>query len=287
MEAIRAFNPSGIIFSGGPESAFIEEAPKAHDEIFELGTPILGICYGMQTMAEQLGGKVEPSSYREFGYAKITMDSLVGIFDGLDEPANELDVWMSHGDRVEVLPPGFDSIASTDNAPLAAMGDLERSFFGLQFHPEVTHTEKGQLIIENFVYKICGCNSHWNPGNIIEADIKRIRDEVGDDNVLLGLSGGVDSSVVAALLHQAIGDQLTCIFVDNGLLRLGEADSMTSGYIVPWASHLTFSILLASCSKTSMNVLPIIVRFFSGSLTPSNLPRNKSSASTRTTFTFK
>ncbi|SVA76478.1 uncharacterized protein METZ01_LOCUS129332, partial [marine metagenome] len=226
IEIIREFNPSGIILSGGPESAFIEEAPKAHDEIFELGTPILGICYGMQTMAEQLGGKVEPSSHREFGYAKITMDSLEGIFDGLDEPANELDVWMSHGDRVEVLPPGFDAIASTDNAPFAAMGDLERSFFGLQFHPEVTHTEKGQLIIENFVHKICGCNSYWNPGNIIEADIKRIRDEVGEDNVLLGLSGGVDSSVVAALLHQAIGDQLTCIFVDNGLLRLGEADQV-------------------------------------------------------------
>jgi len=226
IEIIREFNPSGIILSGGPESAFIEEAPKAHDEIFELGTPILGICYGMQTMAEQLGGKVEPSSHREFGYAKITMDSLEGIFDGLDEPANELDVWMSHGDRVEVLPPGFDPIASTDNAPFAAMGDLERSFFGLQFHPEVTHTEKGQRIIENFVHKICGCNSHWNPGNIIEADIKKIRAEVGEDNVLLGLSGGVDSSVVAALLHQAIGDQLTCIFVDNGLLRLGEADQV-------------------------------------------------------------
>ena len=239
MEAIRAFNPSGIILSGGPESAFIEDAPKAHDEIFELGTPILGICYGMQTMAEQLGGKVEPSSHREFGYAKITMDSLVGIFDGLNEPANELDVWMSHGDRVEVLPPGFDSIASTDNAPLAAMGDLERSFFGLQFHPEVTHTEKGQLIIENFVHKICGCSSHWNPGNIIEADIKRIRDEVGDDNVLLGLSGGVDSSVVAALLHQAIGDQLTCIFVDNGLLRLGEADQVMEVF----GDHLNVKVI--------------------------------------------
>ena len=226
MDAIKEFHPSGIILSGGPESAFIEEAPKAHDEIFELGTPILGICYGMQTMAEQLGGKVEPSSHREFGYAKITMDSLEGIFDGLDEPANELDVWMSHGDRVEILPLGFDSIASTDNAPFAAMGNVDKSFYGLQFHPEVTHTEKGQLIIENFVHKICGCNSHWNPGNIIEADIKRIRAEVGEDNVLLGLSGGVDSSVVAALLHQAIGDQLTCIFVDNGLLRLGEADQV-------------------------------------------------------------
>ncbi|MBM23978.1 MAG: glutamine-hydrolyzing GMP synthase [Gammaproteobacteria bacterium] len=226
MEAIKEFNPSGIILSGGPESAFIKEAPEAHDEIFQLDKPILGIYYGMQTIAEQLGGKVEPSSHREFGYAKIKIDSFLGIFDGLDGPANELDVWMSHGDRVEVLPPGFDAIASTDNAPFAAMGDVDRSFYGLQFHPEVTHTEKGQLIIENFVHKICGCSRDWNPGNIIEADIKRIRAEVGEDHVLLGLSGGVDSSVVAALLHQAIGDQLTCIFVDNGLLRLGEADQV-------------------------------------------------------------
>jgi len=226
MDAIKEFNPSGIILSGGPESAFTKEAPKAHDEIFQLGTPVLGICYGMQTMAEQLGGKVEPSSHREFGYAKIKISSFEGIFDGLDGSANELDVWMSHGDRVEFLPSGFEAIASTDNAPFAAMGDVDRSFYGLQFHPEVTHTDKGQRIIENFVHKICGCNSHWNPGNIIEADIKRIRTEVGEDNVLLGLSGGVDSSVVAALLHQAIGDQLTCIFVDNGLLRLGEADQV-------------------------------------------------------------
>ena len=239
IETIKEFKPSGIILSGGPESAFIKEAPKAHDEIFELGTPILGICYGMQTMAEQLGGNVEPSSHREFGYAKITMDSLEGIFDGLDGPANALDVWMSHGDRVEVLPPGFGVIASTENAPFAAMGDVERSFFGLQFHPEVTHTEKGQLIIENFVHKICGCNSNWNPGNIIETDIKRIRDEVGDDNVLLGLSGGVDSSVVAALLHQAIGDQLTCIFVDNGLLRLGEADQVMAVF----GNHLKVKVV--------------------------------------------
>jgi len=159
------------------------------------------------------------------------------LFAGINQ--KNLDVWTSHGDRVEVIPDGFQSIASTDNAPIAAMCDDNRSLYGLQFHPEVTHTEKGQTIIENFVHKICGCTDHWNPGNIIESDIKRIREEVGNDQVLLGLSGGVDSSVVAVLLHKAIGDQLTCIFVDNGLLRLDEGDQVMEVF----ASHLKVNVI--------------------------------------------
>ncbi len=215
---IIEFKPKGIILSGGPESAFAEGSPKAPQEIFEMGIPILGICYGMQTMTEQLGGKVLSSSHREFGYAQINFDHKSQLFDGIDEEDHLLDVWMSHGDRVEDLPHGFTSLANSENSPLAAICNIEKNFYGLQFHPEVTHTKNGQAILENFIHKICGCGSAWNPGNIIEGDIQKIREEVGDDHVLLGLSGGVDSSVVAALLNKAIGDQLTCIFVDNGLL---------------------------------------------------------------------
>ncbi len=234
---IREFAPSGLILSGGPQSVFTEEAPQADQAIFDLNRPILGICYGMQAMAEQLGGRVQSSANREFGYAEIQMQNSNRLFAGINQ--ENLDVWMSHGDRVEVMPDDFQSIASTDNAPIAAMCDDNRSLYGLQFHPEVTHTEKGQTIIENFVHKICGCTDHWNPGNIIESDIKRIREEVGNGQVLLGLSGGVDSSVVAALLHKAIGDQLTCIFVDTGLLRLDEGDQVMEVF----ASHLKVNVI--------------------------------------------
>jgi GMP synthase (glutamine-hydrolysing) len=228
-QAILEFHPDGIILSGGPESVVLDKPPRAPQLVFELGVPVLGICYGMHTMAAQLGGKVEQSSHREFGYATLetTVESrlLADLGDAISsEEAQTLHVWMSHGDRVATMPAGFVSVASTANAPLAAMADESRRFYGIQFHPEVTHTDKGQQIIERYVHDICGCPDSWRPGNIIARDVELIREKVGKDRVLLGLSGGVDSSVVAALLHEAIGNQLVCVFVDNGLLRFDEGD---------------------------------------------------------------
>jgi GMP synthase (glutamine-hydrolysing) len=225
---ISDFAPDGVVLAGGPESVVYDDPPQAPQLIFDLNVPLLGICYGMQTMAAQLGGDVEPSSEREFGYAEVSMTDSCRLLDGLaganDSPA--MNVWMSHGDRVKTLPKGFVPVASSANAPLAAMADESRRYYGLQFHPEVTHTENGQRIIERFVHDICGCSDTWSPGNIIARDIENIRAEVGEERVLLGLSGGVDSSVVAALLHEALGDQLTCVFVDHGLLRLNEGDQV-------------------------------------------------------------
>jgi GMP synthase (glutamine-hydrolysing) len=243
-QAIREFAPSGIILSGGPESVTVSEGPRAADAVFELGVPVLGICYGMHTMATQLGGEVAGAAHREFGYAQVRLHAPTALLDGIEDHADSdglamLDVWMSHGDRVEVLPPGFTSVAGTDNAPLAAMADDGRRFYGLQFHPEVTHTRQGGRIFARFVHEICGCASDWTPGNIIEDSIARIRAEVGDDRVLLGLSGGVDSSVVAALLHRAIGDQLVCVFVDHGLLRLGEGDQVMATF----ARHMGIRVI--------------------------------------------
>jgi len=228
---VRAFAPRGIVLSGGPESVIDAEPPQAPAAVFELGVPVLGICYGMQPMAQQLGGRVTPASHREFGYAQVTLTAPCRLFDGLRDHDDAqgrgmLDVWMSHGDRVDSLPPGFVPVASTANAPLAAMADEARGYFAVQFHPEVTHTLKGAQIIERFVREVCGCDARWEPGNIISDAIARVRERVGHDHVLLGLSGGVDSSVVAALLHRAIGDQLTCVFVDHGLLRAGEGDQV-------------------------------------------------------------
>jgi GMP synthase (glutamine-hydrolysing) len=199
--------------------------------VFTIGVPVLGICYGMQTMAAQLGGKVASSDHREFGYAQVRARHHSKLLKDIEDHVNEeghafLDVWMSHGDRVDELPEGFVRIASTDNAPYAGIADESRGFYGVQFHPEVTHTRQGQRILERFVHDICACASDWTPGNIIEDSIQRVRETVGDEEVILGLSGGVDSSVVAALLHQAIGDQLTCVFVDNGLLRYREGDQV-------------------------------------------------------------
>jgi GMP synthase (glutamine-hydrolysing) len=227
-QMIEDFRPDGIVLAGGPESVVLDNPPRAPQLVFDLGVPLLGICYGMQTMAAQLGGEVEPSSEREFGYAKISVTDSCRLLEGLPGAGDEsaMNVWMSHGDRVRTLPEGFVSVASSGNAPQAAMADEARRYYGLQFHPEVTHTENGQLIIERFVHDICGCPDAWNPGNIIARDIENIRAEVGDGHVLLGLSGGVDSSVVAALLHEALGDQLTCVFVDHGLLRLNEGDQV-------------------------------------------------------------
>jgi GMP synthase (glutamine-hydrolysing) len=228
---IRQFSPDGIVLAGGPESVVLDSPPLAPQLVFDLGIPLLGICYGMQTMAAQLGGEVEPSTEREFGYAEVSVSGKSRLLDGLHGAKGDaaaMNVWMSHGDRVKQLPKGFLPVASSANAPLAAMADEKRRYYGLQFHPEVTHTENGQLIIERFVHDICGCPDTWNPGNIIAHDIEKIRAEVGSGKVLLGLSGGVDSSVVAALLHEALGDQLVCVFVDHGLLRLNEGDQVMS-----------------------------------------------------------
>ncbi len=224
MQAIADFKARGIILSGGPESVTTEETPRAYHEIFELGVPVLGICYGMQTMAAQLGGEVENSDHKEYGHAMINLHGHCELFKGIE--TDVIDVWMSHGDRVSAIPEGFNVIGETKNAPLAAFADESRHFYGIQFHPEVTHTRDGRQIIQNFVHVICGCGNDWVPTNIIQQSIENMRAQVGDDEVILGLSGGVDSSVVAALLHEAIGDQLTCIFVDNGLLRLDEGDQV-------------------------------------------------------------
>ena len=235
VDEIKAFKPNGIILSGGPESVNADDTLVAPQYVFEAGVPVLGICYGMQTMASQLGGKVAASTHREYGFAQVRARNHSALLKGIEDHVTEegfglLDVWMSHGDKVDELPEGFVCIASTDNAPLAGMADESRHFYGLQFHPEVTHTKQGQRIVERFIHDICGCAADWTPGNIIQDNIDRIRQQVGDDEVVLGLSGGVDSSVVAALLHQAIGDQLTCVFVDNGLLRHHEGDQVMATF---------------------------------------------------------
>ena len=226
-EEIRAFNPSGIILSGGPNSVTEDETPKALSCVFELGVPVLGICYGMQTMAAQLGGKVEVGDVREFGYAEIITSGDSPLLRDIEDRENgALDVWMSHGDKVTALPEGFRVICSNDSTPIAGMADEARHFYALQFHPEVTHTKQGTAMLSRFVHEICGCARQWNMPNYIEEAVASIREQVGDEEVILGLSGGVDSSVAAALLQRAIGSQLTCIFVDNGLLRLNEGDQV-------------------------------------------------------------
>jgi GMP synthase (glutamine-hydrolysing) len=229
---VAAFGPKGIILSGGPESVTAgEESPAAPQNVFELGVPVLGICYGMQTMAAQLGGEVSASDHREFGYAEVRARGHSELLRDIDDRVNSeghglLDVWMSHGDKVTALPEGFKCIASTDSAPFAGMADESRQFYAVQFHPEVTHTKQGGRMLERFVTQIVGAEALWNSGNIIDDAIATVREKVGTDEVVLGLSGGVDSSVVAALLHKAIGEQLTCVFVDTGLLRLDEGDQV-------------------------------------------------------------
>ncbi len=230
-DEIRAYKPNGIILAGGPESVHAANSPRAPEAVFTLGVPVFGICYGMQTMAEQLGGAVEGSNIREFGYAQVKVESHSAIFedikDHVDSEGNSLlDVWMSHGDKVTKMPAGFSILASTPSCPIAGIVDESRRFYGVQFHPEVTHTLQGKRIYEHFILNICSCEPLWTPANIVEDAIKKVRAQVGTDKVLLGLSGGVDSSVVAALLHKAIGDQLTCVFVDNGLLRKNEGNQV-------------------------------------------------------------
>jgi GMP synthase (glutamine-hydrolysing) len=226
-EFIRDFKPNGIILSGGPNSVYESLDWKAPQAVFELGVPVLGICYGMQTMAQQLGGKVESSGKREFGFAEVRARGHSKFFNNIQDRTNAeghglLEVWMSHGDKVTELPAGFKVIGSSESCPVAAMADEERGFYAVQFHPEVTHTLKGKEMIARFVHDICGCGRDWNMPDYVNEAIAKVRAQVGTDEVILGLSGGVDSSVVAALLHKAIGDQLTCVFVDNGLLRLNE-----------------------------------------------------------------
>ncbi len=228
---IGNFKPQGVILSGGPESATTEDGPKAPGIVFTLEVPVLGICYGLHTMTAQLGGRVEASDEKEFGYAEVELMRSSALFDGISDRIATggnglLDVWMSHGDKVTELPQGFELVAQSASAPVCVIADEQRHYYGVQFHPEVTHTSKGNEILQRFVLDICDCEARWTAANIIEDAIENVRQDVGTDHVLLGLSGGVDSSVVAALLQQAIGEQLTCIFVDTGLLRYKEGDQV-------------------------------------------------------------
>ncbi len=230
LDAIRAFTPAGIILSGSPKSVYEEGAPEIAEELFELGVPVLGICYGMQLMSRHFQGEVVPAGKREYGHADLVgLNSPGPLFDGFFA-AGKASVWMSHGDHVETLPQGFEVVAKTDNAPVCAIQNVEKQLYGVQFHPEVNHTPQGDLLLNTFVRNICGCAGQWTPGQIIDDAVARIRRQVGSDQVILGLSGGVDSSVAAALIHRAVGDQLHCVFVDNGLLRLNEGDQVMATF---------------------------------------------------------
>ncbi len=224
IEKIKELNPKGIIFSGGPASVYGDGAPYVDEEIFELRVPILGICYGMQLMSHLLpGGEVKAAEHREYGSAELIIDQEMDLLDGL---GGQIKCWMSHGDRVTEIPDGFEVIGHTTNSPVAVIGNAEAKFYGVQFHPEVVHTPQGTEIISNFLFRVCNCKGDWTTSNFIEEQIAEIKKEVGEAEVICGLSGGVDSSVAATLVHQAIGDQLTCIFVDHGLLRKGEAEEV-------------------------------------------------------------
>lgn len=255
-EQVKQFEPKGIILSGGPESVIDDDTLRAPQLVFELGIPVLGICYGMQTMTEQMGGKVESSNQREFGYAQIRARGHSRLLKDIEDHTSKegyglLDVWMSHGDRVINLPAGFNLIASSDGAPIAGIADEKKAFYGLQFHPEVTHTKQGGRILQRFVIDICGCDVLWTSSNIIEENVHSVRKLVGEDNVILGLSGGVDSSVVAALLHKAIGQQLTCVFVDTGLLRLNEGDQVMSMF----AEHMGVKVIRVDAEQLYLDAL--------------------------------
>ncbi len=253
---VAAFGAKGIILSGGPESTTQTDAPFAPANVFTLGVPVFGICYGMQTMAVQLGGKVSSSDHREFGYAGVRARGHTRLLHGIEDHVTPeghgiLDVWMSHGDKVTELPPGFKLMASTDSAPFAGMADESRQFYAVQFHPEVTHTRQGKALLVRFVADICGCASLWTTANIIEDSIRKVREQVGTDEVILGLSGGVDSSVVAALLHQAIGEQLTCVFVDTGLLRHHEGDQVMATF----AEHMGVKVIRVNAEQRFLDGL--------------------------------
>src|SRR6266851_4540526 len=233
-EQISAFAPRGIILSGGPASVTQATAPRAPDIVFRLGVPVLAICYGMQTMCAQLGGRVTLCDHQEFGRAFIDVTGECRLFEGLWPEGGREQVWMSHGDRVDALPRGFRAVAASDGAPYAAIADDERRFYGVVFHPEVAHTPQGGELLRNFTHRVAGCRGDWTMAAFRAQAVERIRHQVGVGRVVCGLSGGVDSAVAAALLHEAIGDQLTCIFVDTGLLRLGEGDQVMQTF----ARHL-------------------------------------------------
>ena len=250
---IAAFGAKGIILSGGPESTTEHGAPKAPPQVFDSGLPILGICYGMQTLAAQLGGATEAAGAREFGHARVEVVATDRLLHGLSDhaPAQALDVWMSHGDHVSKAPPGFVVTATTDRIPVAAMANEDKRWYGVQFHPEVTHTKQGSVLLRRFVTEICGCATLWTAANIIDDQIARVRAQVGSDEVILGLSGGVDSSVVAALLHRAIGDQLTCVFVDTGLLRWQEGDQV----MATMAEHMGVKVIRVNAADRYFSAL--------------------------------
>ena len=251
MEAIRSFAPTGIILSGGPMSVYEPEAPLVAEELFELGVPVLGICYGMQLMSRHFGGEVVPAGKREFGHADLLAAGHPGpLFDGFFIDGKS-PVWTSHGDHVSRVPAGFETVAGTVNAPVCAIQDSSRNLYGVQFHPEVNHTPRGEVLIDTFVRKICGCTGQWTPGRIIDDAVERIRGQVGSDRVILGLSGGVDSSVAAALIHRAIGDQLTCVFVDNGLLRLAEGDQVMATF----AENLGVKVIRVDAEQRFLSAL--------------------------------
>lgn len=250
-EDIKNFAPHGIILSGGPESVIAETTLRAPELVFQLGCPVLGICYGMQTMAAQLGGQVAKGVKREFGFAQVKHENDSKLLHGIEDHPAMLDVWMSHGDHVSKLPAGFNLIASTDNCEIVAMADEKRHFYGLQFHPEVSHTRQGMRILEKFVVDICACERTWNMKCIIEESIEKIRNDVKDQHVILGLSGGVDSSVVAALLNRAIGKQLTCVFVDTGLLRLDERKQVQELF----AKHLGIHLITVDAEERFLKAL--------------------------------
>jgi GMP synthase (glutamine-hydrolysing) len=247
---IKDFAPRGIILSGSHASVYEGDTPRAPDAVFEQGVPVLGICYGMQTMAAQLGGKVELGHVREFGYAEVRARGHTKLLNGLQDIATPeghglLKVWMSHGDKVTELPPGFALMASTDSCPIAGMADEQRHYYAVQFHPEVTHTVQGKAMLTRFVRDICGCSGDWNMPDYVSEAVAKIRAQVGDEEVLLGLSGGVDSAVAAALIHKAIGDRLTCVFVDNGLLRLNEGEQVMETF----ARNLGVRVDMVDASK--------------------------------------
>ncbi|CAN7408089.1 glutamine-hydrolyzing GMP synthase [Caballeronia sp. LjRoot29] len=253
---IREFAPKGIILSGGPNSVTELGSPRAPRAVFDLGVPVLGICYGMQTMAVQLGGKVELGNVREFGYAEVRAHNHTSFLNGIEdfqtaEGHGMLKVWMSHGDKVADMPVGFKMMASTPACPIAAMADDERHFYGLQWHPEVTHTVQGRAMLDRFVLELCGARPDWEMGHYIDEAVEKIRAQVGDEHVILGLSGGVDSSVAAALLHRAIGAQLTCVFVDHGLLRLNEAEQVMTTF----ADHLGVKVIHVDASDVFLSKL--------------------------------
>ncbi len=256
QELFNNLHPCGVILSGGPSTVTHQANPRAPEWLFDLGLPILGICYGMQTMAVQLSGEVQSSSIREFGYAELKLHGHSQLFTNIEDRTTSegealLDVWMSHGDKVTQLPPGFKIICETNNAPIAGMADESRHLYGLQFHPEVTHTLQGMRILERFVVTICKADTTWTPKHIIDEAVKTIRKQVGSERVLLGLSGGVDSSVVAALLHKAIGDQLTCVFVDTGLLRLNEAEQVMAMF----GQHMGINIIPVNAEEKFLSAL--------------------------------